>query len=325
MINSLSNVYIINMPKDTDRLKKVLLETRKVNITNPIIINGIDVNIGIPEHLQKYTNNIVNLFIAKGALGCGLAHINAWKTMIKNNDKYALFLEDDVTFVDDFNIKFNEIYKTVPKDFDMLYLSCFTGCDINKVSIPNKLLLTKKVTKINKNVYIPERPLAMHSYILSLNTAVFLVSYFEKNKLISHVDQQILDPMYDKKVYAIDPVLTMQNTQFSINSNNTTNKYPNIINGILDNYIDDYGFPFSYYLSISTYEISGVPINSYQLLFFIIGLLFSKNLKVLNTSFVVFNIIESQLWKQNKLLFIKTIMFNYLFVYIGYLIGNLIF
>lgn len=205
MLNGISNVYIINMPKDKERLGKVLLETSKNGINDPIITSGVNVKIEIPSNLKKYSSIIYSPLLSTGALGCSLAHINAWEKMVENKDKCSLFLEDDITFEDDFKSKFNNYFPTVPKDFDLLYVSCFYGNYFSgkmpKIVKPLfETLFTARIVKyINNNIYIPERPVGMHSYVLSNKGAKYLLKYFKKHKVTDHIDQQILKPMLKKK------------------------------------------------------------------------------------------------------------------------------
>lgn len=325
----LMNTYIINLPNDNIRLQEILIETSKNGIVNPIIVEGVDIRgSGVPKSLQKYVSSILNNILSKSAIGCGLAHINAWETMIKNGDDYALILEDDITFVDNFKTQFNSILPTVPSDFYMLYISCFYGCDITKrykeLTFPNRY--RKKVLKINEHVYTPASPLAMHSYILSNKGAKYLLKWFEEHKIQTHIDIQIKEALYNMPTYAINPNLTLQKTMGMLNSNNTINKYPHIINNIAKNYTDSYGVPLSYKLTISEYEIIDVPLNTYALTWFILGGIFAykkMSLKTMVTIFTVFHIIEVSVTHVVDWMFIKTftIMFcAYTFGYTLFLI-----
>ena len=81
-----------------------------------------------PQHLPEL-NKLEDLKIdcspAETAIACG--HIQMWKDFVASGEETAMFLEDDVYFVYDFEEKARSIFeKELPKDWDMLYLSAST-------------------------------------------------------------------------------------------------------------------------------------------------------------------------------------------------------
>lgn len=78
-----------------------------------------------PQHLPEL-NKLEDLKIdcspAETAIACG--HIQMWKDFVASGEETAMFLEDDVYFVYDFEEKARSIFeKELPKDWDILYLS----------------------------------------------------------------------------------------------------------------------------------------------------------------------------------------------------------
>ena len=54
-----------------------------------------------------------------------VGHIKMWRDFVASKKETALFIEDDVLFEHDFEVRFNKIMKKeLPKDWDMLYFSC---------------------------------------------------------------------------------------------------------------------------------------------------------------------------------------------------------
>lgn len=331
----MDNIYIINLDKDTDRLKKTIKQCEKIkSINQPIRISGI-----YGKHLSKRElNNFVSPLYSKigssSAIGCSLSHIKAWKSMLKNNDDTALFLEDDVTINNNFMEYFSKIYPSIPKDYYIIYLGCTVGCSINKkydIDYPiSKILLgsnkySKKVIKINDNVYTPSLPLALHGYILSKKGAEYLIKCIEKDKINSHIDAQIIKYIYDVPSYAIDPELIKQEDVDINTSNNINNQYPYIINNLL-NFKDSHSIPFNYKLSIGHYEIFGQSINTYTYIIFIIGIIFYKTpYKNILSVFILFHIIELYMSKYPINIFIKNSLSSLLTFSISYTITNLVF
>ena len=60
--------------------------------------------------------------LKKGVVGCFMSHKDLITRARDSGLNSILILEDDVAFDDELNIKFNEWYKEVPLDWDMLYL-----------------------------------------------------------------------------------------------------------------------------------------------------------------------------------------------------------
>ena len=56
-----------------------------------------------------------------------LEHLVIYKKIIKENLDFALVLEDDAVFVDDFEEKFNEIINSFPDDWDTVFAT--NGCE----------------------------------------------------------------------------------------------------------------------------------------------------------------------------------------------------
>ena len=78
-------LYYINLKNRTERKKHILQELNKINYPSNKIVR-IDA--------VKHNN---------GLTGCALSHIKAIKLAIKNNDDYAIIMEDDFTWKYDSN------------------------------------------------------------------------------------------------------------------------------------------------------------------------------------------------------------------------------
>lgn len=112
-------IYVINMDKDTNRLKILDKKLKKLNLTYKRI-TGID-----GKKIYPYYKNKTKL--RPGQLGCLLSHINVIKNAIKNNYNNILVLEDDIVFHKNFHGEFIKKYKKLIKNenkFDLIYLGC---------------------------------------------------------------------------------------------------------------------------------------------------------------------------------------------------------
>lgn len=330
------------MDKDVDRLERVKIEAKKINpFLTPTRISGINMENGYPDDLKKYYSTLTPI-VSKSAIGCGLAHISAWKTILRNGDSSALILEDDAEVNDNFSELFGKISKTVPKNYDIIYLGCYIGCDINReynyeYSATRLRVKPNKVIKINDHVYTPAIPLALHGYILSNKGARYLLSCFEKNKLYSHVDMQLLEYLHDRHVYAVEPKLINQRTVDVFESNNTSVKYPRTLNTLFS-LGHTSGFPIAYNMSIAVFEIFGIPINMYTLITFVVGILVGKtvlfnfsNYKLLTAWYLLYGSSEFLMLPDNQKFkgkvvtsLLKNEIFSYLVLLLGVQLGNYI-
>lgn len=330
-MNDISNIYIINLDKDKDRLQNIKEQCNKQNLKEPIRIAGVYGKKLTYKERNEAASYMYSKIGSKSAIGCAMSHIKAWKTMVDNGDKNAIFLEDDAVLNSKFKEYFEKIYPTIPKDFNIVYLGCTVGCNINKkfnFEYPIiKLLIgkdyAKEVKKINNHVYVPSLPLALHGYLLSLEGAKYLLDKIKEDKITFHIDAQILKYIKDIPSYAINPELVKQSYKSNTTSNNVSSVYPCIINNMLEGK-DEHDEPYNYKLTIDSHSIFDYGINTYTYLSLIIGLIlglskinYSSILKV----FIIFHIIEYLNKTYSAATFIKHTFVTYLLIYIGWTIG----
>ena len=114
ILETFSKVYLINLKKRPERLKKWLEDNKLVieNLSNLEIIEAVD---GTKISMNDWG-------FSTGALGCLESHLNILKDAKQNKCNRILVLEDDFIFDENFMIQFNEGYKELPDNWDMLYL-----------------------------------------------------------------------------------------------------------------------------------------------------------------------------------------------------------
>lgn len=319
----LDSIYYINLDKDTDRRASIITQIDKIGAgikreRIPGIMYSKD---GCPEDLKKYMHSL-SYFLSKSAIGCGLSHIKTWENIVKNKDNYALILEDDAIIDDDFNRLTNEWIKVIPDDFDMIFLGCSIGCESDKKYSAFYSLMRLgnlnnivKVRKISDNVFVPSLPVDLHGYILSHKCAKKFLDIFEKNKLNSHIDIQLLNYYKYLKVYAFNKKLINQQLKTSLSSNNTTS-YPVLLTKIASKIKGSDGADLSYQLSIHGIELLGVGVNLWVGLMFIFGMSF-KDAKSLTAAFFSYNLLEIVYSKKIE---ITHILIYYVFCLLGLLI-----
>tara|TARA_R110002096_G_scaffold82501_1_gene192008 strand:+ start:234 stop:875 length:642 start_codon:yes stop_codon:yes gene_type:complete len=110
-INDLiDKVYLINLATRPDRLQRVKerLECLDIKYERLEAIDGKTIE---PHHHLK-----------PGEVGCNMSHVSALRDAKRNNYGSILILEDDVVFKEDILERFNEGYKRVPDDWEIIFL-----------------------------------------------------------------------------------------------------------------------------------------------------------------------------------------------------------
>lgn len=269
----ISNSYVINMDKSTDRLKKMQEQQYKLSSKPFIRIKAVVGKELSEKEKQKYSSYWYYRFGSENTIGCFLSHKKAWQTMIDNNDSYALIMEDDCeiidTFKDDLQTVIEELNDVDP-EWDFLYAGCFGAAKYTKqytlLQYGIKMVVpTIKKSKLQPNAfsYIPEAPLGFHCYIISQKCAKKLLKIMKR--VSTHMDAMFLKYANMFNVYASKKQLAYQ---FATSHNSTISevKFPHILNSKLDNITDEYNIAYSFYFNYPLAHISKFPINYYLIL-----------------------------------------------------------
>jgi GR25 family glycosyltransferase involved in LPS biosynthesis len=293
MNNYVDNVYLINMDKDIDRLKKVTKECDKVNIKFErfpgLKVSDLSQNVldkYIPEEIQKYGTN--------GMIGCGLSHLFIWQDAIKKNYKNILVLEDDVYFSNDFNKYLHNIMEEVPKDYDILYLG-----------YKDSICEAPKDCSFNY-IYKPTFPLLTHAMIISnkgLNKLLNLITNID-----DHIDWKIARNVKKLNIYASKKKIINQIWESSNNSN--LSNFPKIINYYLDQVHDCNNIPESYEYNFQLYKYKDYKITRMTYSIFHLGMLANIHYSILLLCLLYFSCDYDR--------------FHLMIFLLGYFIGNIV-
>jgi glycosyl transferase family 25 len=124
MNDLVKHIYCINLDRREDRWKESVREFEKHSMA-VTRFRAIDGNI---HGIEKENG------ASDGDIGCTLSHLELVRELKANNIHYALVLEDDVTFIDNFNSFFSQFIFEVPEDWDMIYLGGNHVGDLTPVS-----------------------------------------------------------------------------------------------------------------------------------------------------------------------------------------------
>lgn len=170
-MNKLLNIpiYWINLNRSPGRKQYFKEQLNQYNINNHHRIEGID---GKNLDINHYKNQIENITVYE--LACTLSHIKAINVASKNNDEYALILEDDCSFEYLKYQKFSifELIKIMNKDYSKWNI--LQLCTTNKRNEP----LAKSPDYIRKGYrncttayLINQKGMDKMKYINKFNTA----------------------------------------------------------------------------------------------------------------------------------------------------------
>ena len=272
----MDNIYVINMDRSSDRLKRMKQQIPKLG-KEFIRISAVDGSKLSKKTIIDASTWLCSNFCTASMIGCFLSHRKAWEEMLKNDDQYALIMEDDCELVDTFKtdaeLVINELKPLKP---DLIYLGCFGACNYER-----KYDLFGYFTKIfGKNQgssedhldlkfsYVPEVALGTHCYIISKACAMKLLEQLPLAKF--HVD--ITMHLQKVNVFASKKILAIQNSSAE-QSTQSVYKFPVTANALLDNLSKNQPISYSFYFSSPHLEILGTPVNLYLLLFILVSIL----------------------------------------------------
>jgi len=211
-------IYVINLDRRPDRMQECQLEFNKIGI-NVERIPAIDGK-EMPDSWGMGSRD-------KACLAVNSVHRKLMNDAKLNKHDSILIFEDDVTFVDNFNEIFNERIKSLPEDWDILFIGgnhilhvdgfdLITGDKNFKVTKENYKTLNYELSKspctycthamaissriydrvINKMMESPISPTDNLYYELQMegcNAYTFLPSLAKQKAGFSDVDDQYVD------------------------------------------------------------------------------------------------------------------------------------
>jgi len=131
------------------------------------------------SHIQPPFNKICTM----GEVGCTLSHVALWKELVSkfkcNGDSYdnrseaMLILEDDAIFHPSFLTSFAEMYKLVPKDWDVFYLGF---CNAGSTTLIAQKQVVRQSSIKTISIVKPSYGFYTHAYAIRSKGAIKLLS-----------------------------------------------------------------------------------------------------------------------------------------------------
>lgn len=185
------NIYIINMARNPDRYKRFKksigkTDLKSIGFTRIEGVDGKKLNIKELVSPEAYSNIIksektkyrkFHYELTRGAVGCYLSHINVYKAVKRQKNKYAFIFEDDVKIIKPNLLKeVNNIIPTIPSDWDILLLGCVC-------------FVCGKFT----SYYDVNRYFLMHGYIIKKSSAEKILHMIENEPIEQQIDAKFSD------------------------------------------------------------------------------------------------------------------------------------
>jgi GR25 family glycosyltransferase involved in LPS biosynthesis len=257
-------VYVINLDKDVDRMKKLdaQLKANGIEYTRFSAVNGSKV-----IH-SKYLTEYCNTFCTDGMKGCALSHRAIWEDVVANNYSHVCILEDDAHIADNFNEEFDKSWKQLSKKYDIFYLGCGMRCT-DTAPIPTLINTIQGTTPevVSKNILSVSGSMGTHGYIISNKCAKLIYTL----PILTHIDSQ-LEIWIDKfalSAYSSNPLLitTFEDRETDIKNSNLSETFPLLLNSVLHQipFSDDFYLDWS--LSENFMKIGPFNINAILLVF----------------------------------------------------------
>ena len=202
---NLEKVYICHWIRLKERKNKLLQLLSHQNIKNFTFIEDYDKDNWNLVKLKELYPNVFERTPSGRFLNCSeisllLKHYHILKDLSASDNSYALVLEDDVIFCDDFLINLEKCFTQLPKDWDLVWVG--TCCNLHSNYIPGKY------------VYRENSSRCTHAYLISKQCA---------NKILNNITKitEAIDHSYNFFIsslglnnYWIEPALAIQDPNY---------------------------------------------------------------------------------------------------------------
>lgn len=254
-VNALvDKVYVINLDKDVERLKKIDKSLQEVGIDYerfPAVIGS---------HISTHPNltPLCCMFCTDGIKGCALSHHTIWEESIRNGYQSILVLEDDAIVPNDINERLRDAKTKIPADWDIIYVGCRFFCnDEHPVSKVGNRIMNSVPEEVDGDVKKVKGSAGSHAIIFKTS---FLKKIVDK-PIHTHIDVQlqIWIRELNAKAYGLYPEIISVN-DFTEGSN-LSEKYPPLLNTTLNQIEFGDNIPLGWALSENFAKVGGINVN----------------------------------------------------------------
>lgn len=194
--NKTPRIFCINLDRSKERWEKMEKQEKKQKGIKIERISGVDGFLIDKDELYK-SGKITSFcyhMCSSGMIGCWLSHLKIWKKIVDEGLEYAVVLEDDAQFPDEYGKKMRNILGRMPGDVDILLLGCLVGCrdsvEINLLEGSLSLFYKPRgMVVINEEIIIPRMFIGSYAYLITNKGARKCLNLF--SKVNYHIDHEI--------------------------------------------------------------------------------------------------------------------------------------
>lgn len=189
---NIPRTFCVTLQETPLRTKMFLEMANKFNIQVDLFYGVFGQRMGLTP---KLPNEIEcpgkNIFMTDGAVGCYLSHFVLWNVLSYLPEDEFLIVEDDAVFADNFQEKFINTYKKLPKDWDLVYVG-WVPCG----NVPPPVIVDEGISI--------RHPSATHGYLIKKRIIKKVINSIQPcgspidlvmvNKLLPHIKFYTFDP-----------------------------------------------------------------------------------------------------------------------------------
>lgn len=205
------NIYLINLKRNPERLEnfkknydKTDLYPIKLNVIEAIDGKKIDAKAITSEKAYKELSDAErkgfrtkHYQITRGAIGCYLSHLKAYKAIAKGEKDYGLIFEDDVKFnTNELLQELQNRVRTIKSDWDIMLLGCVCY-----------------VCNSYKEHYDAQKFILLHAYLVKKESAKKILELLDGKPIEKQIDSKFSDltASGQLKVVCLKEMLAIQN------------------------------------------------------------------------------------------------------------------
>lgn len=176
------SAYVVNLDRRPDRLE-TFQAVCPLPVSRFLAIDGKELT-SSRRLDQLFEKNDYNY--RRGMIGCALSHLSLWVDCSNGTTPY-LILEDDVTFVDNFTIKFDHLLTNLPETWDVVFLGhhvfpdFVTDLTYNAYVIPD-------LTRLSASESLRQSRGGTGGYLVSPQGARHLLEFIQEHSMTNGID-----------------------------------------------------------------------------------------------------------------------------------------
>ena len=258
-------VYVINLDKDTERMKSIDRQFKATGIqyTRISAVEGSNV-----KHTNKLTEYCLQ-YCTDGMKGCALSHRLIWEDMVAAGYSRVAIFEDDAIISDTFQNELKVAWNQLPKDFDIFYIGCGIQCG-DPYPIPRIInAVIGNPEEHSENIMSVSGSFGTHGYIISRKCA----TVFRNLTINGHIDAEMGGwiQKFNLNAYSINPLVVKTPGNNNGVGSNLSESFPPLLNYVLRQIPISETFSLDWSLSENFIKLGPYNINALVAIFLLIA------------------------------------------------------